>query len=127
MSGIHGDQDLGHTVAGWTGACLALVGFAFSGAAMIVGRPAGFFIGLGVVALAALLAWVLHLSGWGKPGGPRPPADQHWRTRDRAAAQGHPDCWGCRMAGRGQRPAEAEAEATASAPEPSRRPVAEAV
>ncbi|WP_448318924.1 HGxxPAAW family protein, partial [Streptomyces sp. CO7] len=103
MSGMHGDEDLGHTLAGWAGACLALVGCALCGAAMVAGRPAGFLAGLGVVALAALLSWVLHLGGWGKPGGPRPAADRHWRTRDRAAAQGHPDCWGCRLAGRGRR------------------------
>ncbi|MEU6157900.1 HGxxPAAW family protein [Streptomyces sp. NPDC047130] len=100
---MHGGYDLGHTVAGWAGACLALAGFAFSGAAMVAGWPAGFWLGLGVVALAVLLAWALHLAGWGKPGGPRPPVDQPWRTRDRAAAEGHPDCWGCRLAGRGRR------------------------
>ncbi|MEU9576140.1 HGxxPAAW family protein [Streptomyces chilikensis] len=120
MSGMHGDDDLGHTVAGWAGACLALVGFASSGVAMIAGWPVGFWLGLGVVALAALLAWVLHLSGWGKPSGPRPPADQHWRTRDRVAAQGHPGCLGCRAAGRGRRHAELGLK-------PVRQPVTEAL
>lgn len=112
MSGIHGDHDLGHTVAGWTGTCVALVGFILSGAAMIAAWPIGFWLGLGALALAALVTWVLHLNGWGKPSGPRPPAEHHWRTRDRAAAQGHPDCWGCRLAGRGRRSPERAAEAT---------------
>lgn len=119
MSGIHGDHDLGHTVAGWTGACLALVGFTFAGAAMIAAWPLGFWLGLGAVALASVVTWALHLSGWGKPTGPRPPAEQHWRTRDRAAAQGHPDCAGCRAAGRGRRHPQYTAE-------PRREPATEA-
>ncbi|MEU1039880.1 HGxxPAAW family protein [Streptomyces sp. NPDC005551] len=102
MSGMHGDHDLGHTVAGWTGTCIALVGFILSGAAMIAAWVPGFWLGLGVIALAAFVTWALHLSGWGKPGGPRPAAEQHWRVRDRAAERGHPDCVGCRAAGRGR-------------------------
>jgi hypothetical protein len=103
MSGVHGDHDLGHTVAGWTGTCLALVGFTLSGAAMTAAWVPGFWLGLAVVALAGLTTWVLHLGGRGKPGGPRPLAQQGWRTTDRAAAQGHPGCAGCRAAGRGRR------------------------
>ncbi|MFD5097586.1 HGxxPAAW family protein [Streptomyces albidochromogenes] len=103
MSGMHGDHDLGHTVAGWTGTSLAVVGFTLSGVATVAGWTTGFWLGLGVTALAALVTWVLHLSGWGKPSGPRPRADQQWRTRDWAAARGHQHCVGCRAAGRGRR------------------------
>ncbi|MFF7178170.1 HGxxPAAW family protein [Streptomyces sp. NPDC008121] len=103
MSGMHGDHDLGHTVAGWTGTCLAVVGFTVSGVAVTAAWVPGVWLGLGVVALAALVTWALHLSGWGKASGPRPPAGQAWRAKDRTAAQGHADCVGCRMAGRGLR------------------------
>jgi hypothetical protein len=103
MSGMHGDHDLGHTVAGWTGTCLALAGFTLSGVAMIAAWVPGFFLGLGVVALAALATWGLHLAGWGKASGPRPVAVQDWRVKDPDAARGHSGCVGCRVAGRGGR------------------------
>ncbi|WP_434587350.1 HGxxPAAW family protein [Streptomyces sp. A5-4] len=116
---MHGDHDLGHTVAGWAGTFLTVVGFCLSGAAMIAAPTAGSWLGLGVIALAALVTRALHLSGWGKPSGPRPPAEQHWRTKDRAASHGHPACVGCRMAGRARR-------RLRHAAEPRKQPVAEA-
>ncbi|MGW7265111.1 HGxxPAAW family protein [Streptomyces sp. NPDC054842] len=106
MSGMHGDHDLGHTAAGWTGTCLALVGFTLSGVAMIAAWAPGFFLGLGVVALAGLVTWGLHLAGWGKPSGPRPLAGQEWRTKDLEAARGHAGCLGCRVARRDRRRSE---------------------
>ncbi|MGW3666531.1 HGxxPAAW family protein [Streptomyces sp. NPDC005141] len=100
MSGLHGTHDLGHTVAGWTGTAVAVIGFCVEGAAMTRGSAPGLVLGAGIIALAALVTWVLHLSGWGKPGGPRSVHEQTWRVRDHEAAQGHPDCLGCRVAGR---------------------------
>ncbi|MFD6293923.1 HGxxPAAW family protein [Streptomyces sp. NPDC060235] len=100
MSGLHGNHDLGHTVAGWTGTAVAVLGFCVTGAALTQGSSAGIAVGAAVIVAAALVTWVLHLSGWGKPSGPRPVPEQSWRTRDRAAAEGHPGCLGCRLAGR---------------------------
>ncbi|MFJ9411169.1 HGxxPAAW family protein [Streptomyces sp. NPDC101393] len=96
----HGDADLGHTVAGWTGTAAALLGTTCIGVSLCAGRPAGILIGLAVCVVAALLTWALHLAGWGKPSGPRPREQQPMRTRDLAAGNGHPGCLGCRMAGR---------------------------
>ncbi|MFF8411646.1 HGxxPAAW family protein [Streptomyces omiyaensis] len=98
---VHGDVDLGHTVAGWTGTALAALGCTALGAAVcLVSAPlAG--LGAALLAAAALATWLLHLAGWGKPSGPRPAAARAWRVRDAAAAAGHPDCLGCRLAGRG--------------------------
>lgn len=98
--GLHGDHDLGHTVAGWTGTGVGVLGTVITGAALVGGSAAGVWLGGAVIALAALATWTLHLAGWGKASGPRPPGQRHWRTRDTAARQGHPDCVGCRMAGR---------------------------
>ncbi|MGW2270979.1 HGxxPAAW family protein [Streptomyces yangpuensis] len=95
----HGHVDLGHTVAGWTGTTLALLGFAGAGVAVCAAWPPGILIGLGVVVLAGAVTWVLHLAGWGKPSGPRPEAEWDWRTRDAAALAGHADCLGCRVGG----------------------------
>ncbi|MER6449004.1 hypothetical protein DEJ51_01725 [Streptomyces venezuelae] len=95
----HGHVDLGHTVAGWTGTTLALLGFAGAGAAVCAAWVPGIWIGLGVVAVAGIVTWVLHLAGWGKPSGPRPEADWDWRVRDARAHAGHADCLGCRVGG----------------------------
>ncbi|MFG2990334.1 HGxxPAAW family protein [Streptomyces sp. NPDC048257] len=93
----HGHVDLGHTVAGWTGTGLALLGFAGAGASVCAAWAPGIWIGLAVVAAAGVVTWLLHLAGWGKPSGPRPETDWNWRTRDTAARTGHADCLGCRV------------------------------
>ncbi|GIH22556.1 hypothetical protein Aph01nite_08660 [Acrocarpospora phusangensis] len=99
MSGLHDDVDLGHTVAGWAGCVVALAGFALVGVSMCTGRPAGIWAGLGLIPAAGLLTWWLHLRGWGKPSGPRPPAQWDWRVKD--PMTGHGRCLACRLAGRG--------------------------
>lgn len=109
----HGDVDLGHTVAGWTGTAIAVVGLSILGLAVVaVSQPLA-LMGAGIGALAGLATWLLHLAGWGKPTGPRPASEWPWRLRDQAARHGHPDCLGCRMAGR---------RTPATAPAPSATP-----
>ncbi|MFE2581429.1 HGxxPAAW family protein [Streptomyces sp. NPDC059378] len=100
---IHGDDeyDLGHTVAGWTGVGIAVLGSGLCGLAMVKGSGLLALGGVAVLALALLTTWMLHLAGWGKPSGPRPAAQWDWRVRDFAAQGGHADCLGCRLAGRG--------------------------
>ncbi|MGW4684607.1 HGxxPAAW family protein [Streptomyces sp. NPDC004244] len=95
----HGDVDLGHTVAGWTGTALAVLGSAAAGAAFCAGWAPGIWLGLGLVVVAAVVTWLLHLAGWGKPSGPRPAPARDWRVRDDVARTGHADCLGCRMSG----------------------------
>ncbi|MGW5263571.1 HGxxPAAW family protein [Microbispora sp. NPDC004025] len=97
MSAIHDDVDLGHTVAGWAGCVVVLCGCATAGAAMCAASPLGVRLGIGVIALGGLITWALHLAGWGKPSGPRPPEQWNWRTRD--PMTGHGDCLACRLAG----------------------------
>ncbi|WP_078861043.1 HGxxPAAW family protein [Streptomyces rubellomurinus] len=118
----HGDHDMGHTVAGWTGSVLAVLGFAVAGGALVLGSAAGLWAGGALTALGGLASWLLHLAGRGKPTGPRPPHLRHWRTPDPAGRHGHPDCLGCRLAGRrgGGAVAAAAAAVTARpAPTPS--------
>ncbi|MGW2933160.1 HGxxPAAW family protein [Streptomyces sp. NPDC001156] len=92
-------HDEGHTIAGWSGFSIATVGATVVGAGVVGWRP-GIWLGSAIMAAAALVVWVLHLAGWGKPPGPRP-ADQ-WGAwvRDRTVREGHPGCLGCRLAGR---------------------------
>ncbi|MEU3402678.1 HGxxPAAW family protein [Streptomyces sp. NPDC006670] len=101
----HG-YDEGHTVAGWSGTAVACAGAAVTGLGVCAWTP-GIWIGIAVMAAAAVLTWVLHLTGWGKGPGPRP--EEHWPmgARDHTAREGHAGCLGCRLAGR--RPAAAGA------------------
>ncbi|MFF8093391.1 HGxxPAAW family protein [Streptomyces sp. NPDC016675] len=115
MNPTHSGHDHGHTVAGWTGTGTALAGSVVSGGSMVTAWYPGVALGAGLIVLAACVTWVLHLAGWGKAGGPRPFSERDWRVRDAAAAEGHPGCAGCRLAGRGRRAAPAAtvaAEAT---------------
>lgn len=95
----HGHVDLGHTVAGWTGTVLALLGTTGAGLAMCLAWAPGIWLGLGLVLVAGLVTWLLHLAGWGKPSGPRPAAEWDWRVRDTTARTGHANCLGCRVSG----------------------------
>ncbi|MFE5581195.1 HGxxPAAW family protein [Kitasatospora sp. NPDC056531] len=112
----HGDHDMGHTVAGWTGSAIATLGFAVAGLALVLGSAPGLWAGAALTALGGLTSWLLHLAGWGKPTGPRPPHLRHWRTRDPAGRHGHPNCLGCRLAGRG--PQTEGARTTSASPGP---------
>ncbi|MFF1967339.1 HGxxPAAW family protein [Streptomyces sp. NPDC058232] len=96
----HGDVDLGHTAGGWTGATIAGIGVCVAGLGIVLVSGAVITTGVAVIALAVLVTWVLHLAGWGKPSGPRPANQWDWRVKDLTARHGHPDCVGCRLAGR---------------------------
>ncbi|KOG31066.1 HGxxPAAW family protein [Streptomyces resistomycificus] len=95
--------DEGHTVAGWTGFGIATVGTAVLGLGTCLVSAPLLVGGGGIVVVALLVTWALHLAGWGKPPGPRPRAEWAMRARDTSARAGHPGCVGCRLAGRGAR------------------------
>lgn len=92
--------DEGHTVAGWTGFGIAIVGSAVLGLGVILVSAPVLAGGFAVVAVSVLVTWGLHLTGWGKPPGIRPRDQWPMRTRDLSARDGHPGCVGCRLAGR---------------------------
>jgi len=94
--------DEGHTVAGWTGTAIATVGSCVLGLGVCMTSVLVVAGGVGVLAAAVVVTWVLHLVGWGKPPGVRPMGDWPMRARDRSARAGHPECVGCRLAGRGR-------------------------
>ncbi|MFF0505827.1 HGxxPAAW family protein [Streptomyces fimicarius] len=97
----HGHVDLGHTAAGWAGTATAIIGVTLTGIAVVAVSAPLALAGAGTTLGAGVLTWLLHLTGWGKPSGPRPESEWPWRVRDTAAWQGHPGCLGCRLAGRG--------------------------
>ncbi|MEU6950276.1 HGxxPAAW family protein [Streptomyces sp. NPDC046316] len=118
----HGDVDLGHTVAGWVGTAVAFVGLGVLALAVVVVSLSLAVLGAGIGVFAGLVTWLLHLAGWGKPTGPRPAGEWSWRVRDLAARRGHPDCLGCRMAGR-----RVSAATAPASPAPATRPAPAAV
>lgn len=109
----HAQWDEGHTIAGWTGCVVAVLGSSVAGIGVAVWRPVGVWLGLGLLVAAPLVTWLLHLAGWGKPSGVRPRAEWGMRVRDLSARQGHPGCLGCRLAGR--RPARVDGARTGGA------------
>ncbi|MFF8729949.1 HGxxPAAW family protein [Streptomyces sp. NPDC015171] len=108
--------DEGHTIAGWTGVGIATVGGSAAGWGVCVVSAPLIIGGLAVVAVSALVTWVLHLSGWGKPPGVRPRGEWGMRTRDTRAREGHTGCVSCRLAGRGRRSGVPEAVPAGSRP-----------
>ncbi|CAM5737864.1 hypothetical protein SALBM311S_03739 [Streptomyces alboniger] len=95
--------DEGHTVAGWTGFGIATVGTAVLGLGVCVASAPFLLAGTAIDLVGLLVAWALHLTGWGKAPGTRPRAQWGMRVRDTGARAGHPGCVGCRLAGRGVR------------------------
>ena len=94
--------DHGHTVAGWTGFGIVTAGAAVLGLGVCTVSGPLSAVGAGIVVAGLLTTWVLHLAGWGKASGPRPREQWDWRVRDLEALEGHAQCLGCRLAGRGR-------------------------
>ncbi|MFD8568381.1 HGxxPAAW family protein [Streptomyces sp. NPDC057694] len=61
------DSSHGHTPAAWTGVIIAFIGFIVAGAFMVMGSIAGFWVGIAVIALAAVVGGAMHMAGLGKP------------------------------------------------------------
>ncbi|MFJ5777068.1 HGxxPAAW family protein [Streptomyces sp. NPDC093094] len=118
----HDDEhDMGHTLAGWTGVAVASAGSALCGLGVVAVSGPLVLTGTAVLLLALLVTWALHLAGWGKPPGPRPAGQRHWRVKDPIARGGHPGCLGCRLAGRrGHAPALARPTPPVPSAEPDR-------
>lgn len=115
--------DEGHTIAGWTGVGIATVGSSVAGVGVCLVSTPLVIGGLLIDLLALLVTWGLHLTGWGKPPGIRPRDQWPMRVRDTRAPGGHPECLGCRLAGRGRR----TPEVTVGAPTARTEAAAEAV
>ncbi|MCX3063464.1 HGxxPAAW family protein [Streptomyces beihaiensis] len=63
------DTSHGHTPAAWTGVIIAFIGFCVAGAFMVMGNAAGFWVGMGLLAVAAVVGGVMSAAGLGKPKG----------------------------------------------------------
>ncbi|MER7484652.1 HGxxPAAW family protein [Streptomyces sp. NPDC126497] len=73
----------GHTPAAWTGVIIAFIGFCVAGAFMVMNQPAGFWAGIGLTLLGAVVGGIMRMMGMGQPKSDHP---VHQVTGDRAPA-----------------------------------------
>ncbi|MEV5436330.1 HGxxPAAW family protein [Streptomyces sp. NPDC052682] len=57
----------GHTPAAWTGVIIAFIGFCVAGAFMVMNQPVGFWAGMGLTLLGAVVGGIMKAMGLGQP------------------------------------------------------------
>ncbi|MFD7706262.1 HGxxPAAW family protein [Streptomyces sp. NPDC059785] len=60
----------GHTPAAWTGVIIAFIGFCVAGAFMVMANPVGFWAGMAVILLGAVVGGVMRMMGMGQDSKP---------------------------------------------------------
>ncbi|MCL2554789.1 MAG: hypothetical protein FWE35_29565 [Streptosporangiales bacterium] len=58
-------HDHGHTPAAWTGVIIAFVGFCVAGVFTVAAQPAGFWAGMGIILLGAVVGGIMRTMGLG--------------------------------------------------------------
>ncbi|GAB2739668.1 HGxxPAAW family protein [Streptomyces bullii] len=74
----------GHTPAAWTGVIIAFIGFCVAGAFMVMDQPVGFWAGIGITLLGAVVGGIMKSMGLGQPKDAHP---VHRRTGEGAPAR----------------------------------------
>jgi hypothetical protein len=72
----------GKTPAAWTGVIIAFVGFGVASVFMVASKPVGFWVGMGITLLGAVVGGLMKLMGFGAQ-----EPDYVRRTRDKAAEE----------------------------------------
>ncbi|GGL84614.1 hypothetical protein GCM10010129_30410 [Streptomyces fumigatiscleroticus] len=57
----------GHTPAAWTGVIIAFIGFCVAGVFMVAAQPAGFWAGMAITLLGAVVGGIMRSMGLGQP------------------------------------------------------------
>ena len=57
----------GHTIAGWTGTTIAVVGFCVAGVFTVLAEPIGFWAGMVIAVVGGVVGVVLRQMGMGMP------------------------------------------------------------
>lgn len=57
----------GHTLAGWTGATIIIIGFCVAGVFTVMAEPVGFWAGMAIVVLGGVAGLVMRMAGLGMP------------------------------------------------------------
>lgn len=65
-------HDHGHTPAAWTGVIIAFIGFCVAGVFTVAAQPAGFWAGVGLILLGAVVGGVMSAMGMGASGKNKP-------------------------------------------------------
>lgn len=60
------EHDHGHTPAAWTGVIISFIGFCVGGVFMIAAQPAGFWAGMALILLGAVVGGAMRMMGLGK-------------------------------------------------------------
>ncbi|MCI0688293.1 MAG: hypothetical protein L0Y54_13820 [Sporichthyaceae bacterium] len=58
-------EDHGHSTAAWTATVVALAGFVVGGLALVLARPWLFYLGIGLLVLAAVIGKMMQMMGLG--------------------------------------------------------------
>ncbi|MEU6392608.1 HGxxPAAW family protein [Streptomyces sp. NPDC046939] len=61
------DKSHGHTPAAWTGVIIAFIGFIVAGTFMVMANVVGFWVGMALLLVAAIVGGVMSMMGLGKP------------------------------------------------------------
>ncbi|MFD6435268.1 HGxxPAAW family protein [Streptomyces venezuelae] len=59
-------HDHGHTPAAWTGSIIAFVGFCVAGVFMVMANVPGFWAGMAIIVIGALVGGAMRLAGFGQ-------------------------------------------------------------
>ncbi|WP_369388639.1 HGxxPAAW family protein [Streptomyces sp. CG1] len=57
----------GHTPAAWTGVIISFIGFCVAGAFMVMAQPVGFWAGMVLILLGAVVGGIMRGMGLGQP------------------------------------------------------------
>ncbi|EST23064.1 HGxxPAAW family protein [Streptomyces roseochromogenus] len=57
----------GHTPAAWTGVIISFIGFCVAGAFMVMAQPVGFWAGMVLILLGAVVGGIMRAMGLGQP------------------------------------------------------------
>jgi hypothetical protein len=76
------EHDHGHTPAAWTGVIIAFVGFCIAGGFMVAAIPVGFWAGIVLTLVGAVVGGVMKLMGMGKNDEPIATTPATTRTTD---------------------------------------------
>jgi hypothetical protein len=63
---MSGTTSHGHTPAAWTGSIIVFVGFCIAGAFMVMDSPVGFWVGVAVTLLGAVVGGIMRMAGLGQ-------------------------------------------------------------
>ncbi|MEU6774371.1 HGxxPAAW family protein [Streptomyces sp. NPDC046759] len=78
----------GHTPAAWTGVIISFIGFCVAGAFLVMAQPVGFWAGIALTLLGAVVGGIMRAMGLGHTPKPLVVAGAPTATREPAGVEG---------------------------------------